>query len=207
MVSTGTAELAAIAAFLTAAAVIITAFIGWKMLHVAKFASESEDRWSKASMFTEFVKCRSALRTRTNRLIIDISLLVRGDGDPEMIEDEFREWLANDDVRGVAAVPVRRLMSAATWEFFRRARHAAADGYDESEMAELRGLSRPIVRELITVVNEYLKLDRDAFLEWLKRGPVAWEEEEEKEEKEKAKDETPETADAEPDAPAPDPRD
>ena len=177
----GTAELAAIAALLTAAAVIVSAFIAWKMLHLAKLASESEERWSKASMFTEFVKSRGALRTRTNRLIIDISLLARGDGDPEMIEDEFREWLANDDVRGVAPVPVRRLMSAATWEFFRRAKHAVVGGYDESEMAELRELSRPIVRELITVVNERLKLDRDAFTEWLKRGPVAWEEEEEKE--------------------------
>lgn len=192
MFSLGTAELAAIAALLTSAAVIATAYIAWKMMHIAKFASESEDRWSKATMFTEFVKNRSALRTRTNRLIIDVSLLARGSGDPEMVEDEFREWLANDDVRGVAQAMVRRLMASTTWEFFRRARHAVVGGVDESEKRELRELSRPIVRELITAVNEQLKLDREAFLEWLKRGPVAWDEEEEKEKEEK-----PETADAE----------
>ena len=204
MFSLGTAELAAIAAFLTAAAVIITAFIGWKMLHVAKLASESEDRWSKASMFTEFVKNRSALRTRTNRLIIDISLLARGNGDPEMVEDEFREWLANDDVRGVAQAMVRRLMASTTWEFFSHAKHAVVNGVDESEKHELRELSRPIVRELITAVNEQLKLDREAFLEWLKRGPTAWEE---VEEKEKEKEEKPAAKDAETDSPLQDARD
>jgi hypothetical protein len=183
--SLGTAELTALATLLTAAAVITSAFIAWKMLQLAKHAGESEERWSKASMFTEFVKSRGVLRTRTNRLIIDVSLLARGDGDPEMIEDELREWLANDDVRGVAPGAVRRLMSATTWDFFRRARHTVADGYDESEISELRELSRPLVRELITVVNQYLNLDREAFTEWLGRGPVAWEEEEEKEEKEK----------------------
>lgn len=187
----------ALAALLTAAAVIVTAFIGWKMLHIAKLASESEDRWSKASMFTEFVKGRSALRTRTNRLIIDISLLARGTGDPEMVEDEFREWLANDDVRGVAQAMVRHLMAATTWEFFRRARHAVVGGVDDQEKHELRELSRPIVKELITVVNQHLKLDRDAFLEWLSRGPTAWEEEEKEKENAKEKEEKPKAAEAE----------